>query len=203
MRCSSRASSARCRTSPSSRPSSTRSLEQARSYEDMLDRLRMFGQEQMFLIGARILSGTVSAEQAGEAFARLADVVIRALHRAVEDKFAETHGRMPGGQTALLALGKLGGREMTATSDLDLIIVYDFDQEHLESDGARPLSGSQYFARLTQRLISALSAQTNYGALYTSTCGCGRPAVPARSRPASIHSRATRTPRPGPGSTWR
>ena len=66
------------------RSSSVRSSE-ARSYEDFLDRLRMFAQEQMFLIGARILSGTVSAEQAGEAFARLADVLVRALHRAVED----------------------------------------------------------------------------------------------------------------------
>ena len=66
----------------------------------------------------------------------------------------------------MLALGKLGGREMTATSDLDLIIVYDFDPEHPESDGPRPLYGAQYFARLTQRLISALTAQTNYGALY-------------------------------------
>ena len=58
-----------------------RTLGEARSYEDFLDRLRMFSQEHMFLVGARILSGTVSAEQAGEAFARLADVVIRALHR--------------------------------------------------------------------------------------------------------------------------
>ena len=165
-RCSSRRSSARCRTKPSSRPSSPRSLEEARSYEDFLDRLRLFGQEQMFLIGARILSGTVSAEQAGGAFARLADVVVRALHRRVEETVVENHGRIRGQQTALLALGKLGGREMTATSDLDLIIVYDFDPEHPQSDGARPLYGAQYFARLTQRLISALSSQTNYGALY-------------------------------------
>jgi glutamate-ammonia-ligase adenylyltransferase len=126
----------------------------------------MFGQEHMFLVGARILSGTVSAEQAGGAFARLADVVIRALHRSVEATFAENHGRIRGQQTALVALGKLGGHEMTATSDLDLIIVYDFEAEHPQSDGARPLYGSQYFARLTQRLISALSSQTNYGALY-------------------------------------
>ena len=55
---------------------------------------------------------------------------------------------------------------MTAASDLDLIIVYDFDAEHPESDGARPLYGGQYFARLTQRLISALTSRTNYGALY-------------------------------------
>ena len=84
----------------------------------------------------------------------------------VEDELRASHGRIRGQETALLALGKLGGREMTATSDLDLIIVYDFDAEHPESDGARPLYGAQYFARLTQRLISALTAQTNYGALY-------------------------------------
>lgn len=143
-----------------------RTIGEASSYEDFLDRLRIFSQEQMFLIGARILSGTVSAEQAGGAFARLTDVAVRALHGRVEETLAESHGRIRGQQTALLALGKLGGREMTATSDLDLIIVYDFDAEHPQSDGSRPLYGAQYFARLTHRLISALSSQTNYGALF-------------------------------------
>jgi [glutamine synthetase] adenylyltransferase / [glutamine synthetase]-adenylyl-L-tyrosine phosphorylase len=141
-------------------------LREARTYEDFLDRARQFGQEQMFLIGARILSGTVSAEQAGEAFARLADVIIRAVHRAVEENFAKTHGRLRGQESAVLALGKLGGREMTAASDLDLIIVYDFDENEPQSDGARPLYGTQYYARVTQRLVSALAAPTNYGALY-------------------------------------
>ncbi len=143
-----------------------RSLEQSSSYEDFLDRLRLFGQEHLFLIGARILSGTVFAGQAGDAFARLAEVIIGALRRATEARFAEGHGRVAGQQTAILAMGKLGGREMTAASDLDLILVYDFDEDHPQSDGARPLYGGQYFARLTQRLISALTAQTNYGALY-------------------------------------
>ncbi len=55
---------------------------------------------------------------------------------------------------------------MTASSDLDLIVVYDFDAEHPNSDGKRPLYGAQYFARLTQRLINALTVQTNYGVLY-------------------------------------
>ncbi len=154
------------------------SLREARTYEDFLDRARQFGQEQMFLIGARILSGTVSAEQAGEAFARLADVIIRAVHRAVEENFAATHGRLYGQQSAVLALGKLGGREMTATSDLDLIIVYDFDETHAQSDGARPLHGTQYYARVTQRLVSALAAQTNHGALYN---------VDMRLRPSGRH----------------
>jgi len=143
-----------------------RSLRQAGSYEDFLDRIRIFAQEQMFLIGTRILSGTVSAEQAGEAFARLADVLIRSLHQVIGEQFAKTHGRIAGAETAILAFGRLGGREMSASSDLDLIVVYDFDAEHPESDGPRPLYGAQYFSRLTQRLISALTVHTNYGQLY-------------------------------------
>lgn len=141
-------------------------LARSRHDEDLLERIRMLGLEYMFLIGVRILSGTVTARQAGEAFARLADAVIRAVHRAIGDNFAATHGHMRSEETAVVALGKLGGYEMTATSDLDLILIYNFDDKHPESDGARPLYGAQYFARLTQRLINALTAQTNYGALY-------------------------------------
>ena len=132
-----------------------RSLGETRRYEEMLDAIRLFGQEQMFLIGARILSGSVAAEQAGEVFAGLADVLIRALHARVEGDFTAAHGRIRGQETAIVALGRLGAREMTASSDLDLIVIYDFDAEHPDSDGKRPLYGAQYFARLTQRLISA------------------------------------------------
>ncbi|MDB5563582.1 MAG: Glutamate-ammonia-ligase adenylyltransferase [Tardiphaga sp.] len=82
------------------------------------------------------------------------------------DQFATQHGRIKGQQTAILAMGKLGSREMTASSDLDLILIYDFDSDEPDSDGARPLHGSQYFARLTQRLISAFRTRTNYGVLY-------------------------------------
>ena len=144
----------------------TRSLADTRSYEDMLDAIRLFGQENMFLIGARILSGSLSAEQAGDVFAGLADVLVRALHTRVEADFAAAHGHLRGQETAIVALGRLGAREMTASSDLDLIVVYDFDAAHPNSDGKRSLYGAQYFARLTQRLISALTVQTNYGVLY-------------------------------------
>jgi len=142
------------------------SLGQSRSFEDVLDRARLFRQEQMFLIGARVLSGTAAAERAGEAFAQLADVLIRTMHTSVETEFASVHGRVKGQDAAILALGKLGGREMTANSDLDLIVVYDFDSQRPESNGERSLYGGQYFARLTQRLINALTAPTNYGRLY-------------------------------------
>jgi glutamate-ammonia-ligase adenylyltransferase len=143
-----------------------RSLQQAAAYEEQLDRVRIFAQEQMFLIGIRILSGTASADQAGEGLARLADVLIRSLHGLMEEKFAGTHGRIANQEIAVLALGKLGAREMTSTSDLDLMVIYDFDSARPESDGPRSLYGAQYFSRFTQHLIGALTARTNYGALY-------------------------------------
>jgi len=143
-----------------------RSLADTPGSEAMLDAIRLFGQEHMFLIGARIISGSVSAEQAGETFARLADVLLNVVHRWVQAEFAKAHGYIRSGESAVLALGRLGAREMTASSDLDLIVVYDFDQEHPQSDGKRPLHGSQYYARLTQRMIGALTVQTNYGVLY-------------------------------------
>jgi len=141
-------------------------LAEADSYEEFLDRLRLFGQESLFLIGTRILSGTVSAQQAGVAFADVAEGIAHTVHGLVMGQFAAQHGHIKDQQTAVVAMGKLGSREMTASSDLDLILIYDFDHDHPDSDGARPLQGSQYFARLTQRLISAFTTRTNYGVLY-------------------------------------
>jgi len=141
-------------------------LQDADSYEDFLDRLRLFGQESLFLIGTRILSGTVSAQQAGTAFADVAEGIVHTVHGLVTDQFAGQYGKIRDQQTAILAMGRLGSREMTASSDLDLILLYDYDHEEPESDGERSLHGAQYFARFTQRLISAFTTRTNYGVLY-------------------------------------
>jgi len=141
-------------------------LEDAHSYEEFLDRLRLFGRESLFLIGTRILSGTVSAQQASVAFADVAEGIVQTVHGLVTEQFAEQYGRIKNQQTAILAMGRLGSREMTASSDLDLILLYGFDPEHPDSDGAKSLHGGQYFARLTQRLISAFTTRTNYGVLY-------------------------------------
>jgi glutamate-ammonia-ligase adenylyltransferase len=138
----------------------------ADSYEEFLDRLRLFGQESLFLIGTRILSGTVSAQQASTAFADVAEGIVHTVHGLVADRFAAQHGRIAGQETAIVAMGRLGSREMTASSDLDLILLYDFDGEHPDSDGSKSLQGAHYFARFTQRLISAFTTRTNYGVLY-------------------------------------
>ncbi len=139
---------------------------EARSYEDALDRARIFGQEQKFLVGVRVLTGSVSVAEAGLAYTRLAETVIDGLFARVCEEFVKAHGRIEGGAAAVVAMGKLGGREMTAASDLDLMLLYDADPLAESKGGARSISTPQYYARLTQRLISALSAPTAEGLLY-------------------------------------
>ncbi len=134
--------------------------------DEAADRARIIGKEQAFRIGVRVLSETVSAVEAGAAFSQLAEVLLTKLHAAVAEDFERRHGLAPGGRSAVIAMGKLGGREMTAGSDLDLIIVYDIAQGAEMTDGAKPLSINQYYSRQTQRLISALSAPTSEGVLY-------------------------------------
>ena len=141
-------------------------IDAASDMQDLLDRARVLGSEQAFLIGVKVLSGEINATQAGHAYAVLAESLIAALAEAVMEEIERAHGRIEGGEAAVIAMGKLGGREMTASSDLDLIVLYDFASAALESDGARPLAPSQYYARFTQRLITALSAPTAEGMLY-------------------------------------
>ena len=141
-------------------------IKDAPDEEELLDRVRRFGREHLVLIGVRVLSGALSAARAAEAYTALAEVVIRALHRAVSERFAAQYGRIRRGESVVLAMGKLGGREMTAGSDLDFLLLYDFDPARPESDGSRPLHATEYYARLTKRLVSALTTPTNAGKLY-------------------------------------
>ena len=90
----------------------------------------------------------MSAPQASVAFADVAEGIVDTVHGLVTDRFAAQHGRIKGQQTAILAMGRLGSREMTASSDLDLILLYDFDHEQPDSDGARSLQRRALFRPL-------------------------------------------------------
>ncbi|APG90414.1 bifunctional [glutamine synthetase] adenylyltransferase/[glutamine synthetase]-adenylyl-L-tyrosine phosphorylase [Sinorhizobium americanum] len=138
----------------------------AHHYEEVLDRLRIIAAEQRFLIGIRLLTGTISGLQAGRAFTDLADLIIAAALEAVLAEVRSAHGHFPGGRVAVVGMGKLGSHELTAGSDVDLILLYDYDGNAHQSEGAKPLDPTRYFTRLTQRLIAALSAPTAEGVLY-------------------------------------
>ena len=141
-------------------------LADANSYEEFLDRLRLFGQESLFLIGTRILSGTVSAQQASVAFADVAEGIVHTVHGLVDrplrrparpDQGAADRDRRdgPAGQPR-------DDRLVRSRSDPAL-------RFRSRASGFRrraPLHGAHYFARFTQRLISAFTTRTNYGVLY-------------------------------------
>jgi glutamate-ammonia-ligase adenylyltransferase len=120
----------------------------------------------MFRVGIRVISETINPDEAGKIYASIADTMIGRLLTAVDDEVAERHGSVPGGEVVVIAMGKLGGREMTAGSDLDLILVYDHEPDASQSDGTRALMLSQYYSRITQRLIAGLSSPTAEGVLY-------------------------------------
>ncbi len=141
-------------------------VEHARHAEEFLDAIRDYAAEEKFLIGVRLFASSIEPQAAAYAYSALAGAVARACFATARELFALEHGVIKGGRCVVLAMGKLGSREMTAASDLDLILLYDFDADAAESDGRRPLHATSYFTRLTQRLIASLTASTRRGGLY-------------------------------------
>ncbi len=134
-------------------------------YEAKLDTARRWAKEWHFRIGVHHLRGLISAEEAGVQYADLACASLAALWPVVVFKFAEKHGPCPGRGACVLGMGSLGAGRLNAASDLDLIVIYDADGVDF-SDGRRPLSSRAYYARLTQAMVTALSAPMAQGRLY-------------------------------------
>lgn len=140
-------------------------LDHGVDYEQHLDITRIWAQEQRFRVGVQLLRGIANADETALAYSNIAEACVAGLLGAVVTQFSTRHGPPPGKGVAVIAMGKLGSREMTATSDLDLIVVYDADGE-LQSSGKRPLAIQPYYARFTQALVSALTVSTSKGGLY-------------------------------------
>ncbi|MBL4691843.1 MAG: bifunctional [glutamine synthetase] adenylyltransferase/[glutamine synthetase]-adenylyl-L-tyrosine phosphorylase, partial [Magnetovibrio sp.] len=141
-------------------------LEEADCLEDVLDICRSWGKDRKFQVGVQVLKGSIGERQSQKALTEVAETLLCALQPRVEDDFAVRHGRVVGGSLGIIAYGKLGGREKTPTSDMDLAFVYDFDENIDASNGEKPLPISQYYTRLCQRIINAISAPTAEGMLY-------------------------------------
>jgi glutamate-ammonia-ligase adenylyltransferase len=142
-----------------------RRLAEAADYENRLDAARVWAKEWHFRVGVHHLRGLISAEEAGRQYAELAGAVLGALFPAVAAEFARQHGAPPGRGAVVLGMGSLGAALLTAGSDLDLIVIYD-PAGREASVGPRPLAARAYYARLTQALVTALSAPMAQGKLY-------------------------------------
>ena len=139
--------------------------EPAQDYEKKLGALRAGMKEWHFRLGVHHLRGLIDAFEAGAHYADLAEAVVGALWPLVQADFATRHGAPPGRGAVVLAMGSLGAGRLNAGSDLDLILIYDAEGD-ATSDGARPLPARTYYARLTQALVTALSAPMAEGRLY-------------------------------------
>ncbi|AUH34467.1 glutamine-synthetase adenylyltransferase [Paracoccus tegillarcae] len=134
-------------------------------YERALDAARRWAHEWHFRVGVHLLRGLIDADEAAVQYADLADAAIAALFPATAEEFARRHGPLPGRGAVVLGMGSLGARQLNTGSDLDLIVIYDADGED-SSEGPRPLAVRPYYARLTQAMITAVSAPTAEGRLY-------------------------------------
>lgn len=134
-------------------------------YQQRLDAVRVQVGEMRFALGVQLIEGRHDPVAIAAGYARVAEAAIRRLADCAVREFTAVHGQMPGSEPVILALGRLGGGALTHASDLDLIFLFSGDIGG-ESDGARPLGSTQYYNRLAQRIIAALSVPTAAGALY-------------------------------------
>lgn len=141
-------------------------LSDAQYLEDALDAARLWNEDKRFQLGIQMIRKVVRPVDAAEHLSDVAEAAIGILVPRVIEEFETKHGRVGGGRFCILALGKLGSREMTPSSDLDLVFIYDCNDLTSESDGSKPLAVSQYYGRLGQRIISAIMSRTAEGTLY-------------------------------------
>src|SRR3546814_15994533 len=86
---------------------------------------RRWANDRRFQVGGHILRHKSDVDASGRALSDIAEVALRGLYGPVLEDVARRHGHLPGSGLAVVALGKLGSREMTVSSDLDLVFLYE------------------------------------------------------------------------------
>jgi glutamate-ammonia-ligase adenylyltransferase len=143
-----------------------RRLRDARGLEEAIELTSRAVKEEDFSISVATMEGRVDVDEAGLRRTAMADAALRALLPPVRHDFAARFGQVRAGGMAVVALGKAGGREMLAGSDLDLMLIYDHPPDVTESRGARSMPVSQWFVRLAHAYVAALTAPGVEGRLY-------------------------------------
>ena len=138
----------------------------ARTLEDQVGITRRMVRAEDFRLCVAQMESVVDVDVAGTLRTALADAAQEALLPAVLSELAVRHGWVRGGAMAVVALGKAGGREMMAGSDLDIMLVYSIPTQAADSDGARPIPASQWYTRAAHAYVAALTARGPEGALY-------------------------------------
>ena len=122
--------------------------------EGQMDALRHFQHVQTFRLLAQDIAGTMTVERLADHLSALADAVLAATLKATWALLAGADAPSP--RFAIVGYGKLGGKELGYASDLDLVFVYDGDDE----------VGPERYTRLAQRIVTWLASTTGAGQLY-------------------------------------
>lgn len=139
--------------------------------ENWLHAIRDFKHAQLFKIAWAELYGNLPLMAASDHLSHLAELIIdKALQRAWQ-QLRQRHGipRSSDGEAArfaIIAYGKLGGLELSYTSDIDLVYLYDDKRSQGSTDGEKSIANQVFFTRLVQRINNLLSAPSTSGVLY-------------------------------------
>jgi glutamate-ammonia-ligase adenylyltransferase len=130
--------------------------------EEALDVLRRFRNQEFLRIGINDLQSLLDPEDVSTELTTLAEVCLQGAADVAAREICRRYGypRLPG-QIVVLGLGKLGSGELNYNSDLDLIFVYEADE-----NGAGALSAHECFTKFAQQLITVLQATTAEGIVY-------------------------------------
>jgi len=163
--------------------------------------LRRFRRVETVRIGARDLALDAPVEEVTRELSDLADTLVSAALSIAAEKLRERFGEpcADSGEPAVLcvlAMGKLGGRELNYASDIDLVLLYS--EDGATAGGARSVPNADYFARLANEIVSILAEPTEEGRVYrvdTRLRPDGAAGAPVRSLAAteSYYRRSGRT----------
>ena len=122
--------------------------------ELLMDTLREAHHAQLFRLLAQDLAGALTVERLADHLSKLADIMVEATLREVWQAMPKRHREVP--RFAVIAYGKLGGKELGYASDLDLIFLYEDDHP----------DAPMLYTRLAQRFITWMTSPTSAGILF-------------------------------------
>ena len=168
----------------------------ADGYDGALNAARRWASEENFSVAAQLLIEAITPAEAGARFTLIAEVAIAAALDAATRETERHYGPAPV-RVAVVALGRLGARAMTAASDVDLMVIYEAPAAPAPREGA--LDPVTFASRLVRRFLAAISTPTEEGALYEADMQL-RPS--GAKGPAAVSLSAFRKYHAGEAWTW-
>ncbi len=131
-------------------------------------RMAEFRRKQILRILLRDVLGFGALPEITEELSNLADALLDVTYTRIRTELSQKYGRpcLAGGAEcgySIVALGKLGGRELNYSSDIDLMFIYE---GHGQTDGAQPISNQEYFKKVSNQLTDLMGTYTAEGMIY-------------------------------------